>query len=152
MTDEGLFERFPDDDACLDHLFRVRFGDHPTCPQCRMHGFRRLPRNPAYGCDSCGHRIHPAAGTFLENSRTPMQQWFHAMCLFDDSRHGLSVEELEGRLGVNHKTAWRMNLQMRKYMTEDDGDAILYRVILKSLRPCDPQGEGPERDGRAVPH
>ena len=82
----------------------------------------------------------------------PLQKWFHATWLFDDSRHGLSVEELEGRLGVNHKTAWRMNLQMRKYMTEDDGDAILYRVILKSLRPCGPQDEGPERDGPAVPH
>ncbi len=47
----------------------------------------------------------------------------------------MSVEELEAELGVNHKTAWRMNLQMRKYMTEDGGDGILYRVILKSLRP-----------------
>ena len=135
LTDDDFFERFPDDDACLDHLFRVRFGDHPTCPQCHMHGFRRLPRHPDYGCDSCGHRIHPVAGTFLESSRVPLQKWFHAMSLFDESSRGMSVEELEAGLSVNHKTASRMSLQMRKYMTGDDGDAILYRVILKSLRP-----------------
>lgn len=134
LTDEDFFERFPDEDACLDHLFGVRFGGHPTCPQCRNRSFQRLPRHPAYVCESCGHRIFPVAGTFLDGSRAPLQKWFHAMCLFDESGHRMSVEELEAELGVNHKTAWRINLQMRKYMTEDGGDAILYRVILKSLR------------------
>ncbi len=135
LTDDDFFARFPDDDACLDHLFGVRFGDHATCPQCRTHGFRRIPRQPDYGCESCGHRIHPLHGTFIESSRVPLHKWFHAMSLFDESSHGLSVEELEAGLSVNHKTASRMSLLMRKYMTADDGDGILYRVILKSLRP-----------------
>ena len=135
MTVDEFFERFPNDDACLDHLFGVRFGDRPTCPQCHMHDFRRVPKRPAYACESCGHRLLPVAGTFVESSRVPLQKWFHAMYLFDESRHGMSAEELEAGLNVNHKTAWRMSLQMRKYMSADDGDAILYRVILKSLRP-----------------
>jgi hypothetical protein len=44
------------------------------------------------------------------------------MYLFTTSRHGVPAKELQRQLGVTYKTAWRMGHEIRKYMTDTDGD------------------------------
>lgn len=122
VTIHDFFRRFPDDDACLHHLFRVRYGDSPTCPKCGKGGFYRLKKHPAFSCEWCGHHIHPMVGTFLHRSHVPLHKWFYAIYLFTTSRHGVPAKELERQLGVDYKTAWRMGHKIRKYMAEVDGD------------------------------
>ncbi|MFN0066850.1 MAG: transposase, partial [Limisphaerales bacterium] len=34
MTVREFFQKFPDDEACLSHLFGVRFGQGHVCPKC----------------------------------------------------------------------------------------------------------------------
>ncbi|MDH5749310.1 MAG: transposase, partial [Rhodospirillales bacterium] len=107
-TIQAFFRNFPDDDTCLEHLFKIRFGNDPACPKCGEIGkFRRLRKLPAYTCN-CGHHIHPMAGTPFASSRTPLQKWFYAMYLFTTSRHGVPAKELQRQLGVTYKTAWRI--------------------------------------------
>jgi len=125
MNIQQFFAKFPDDDACLDHLFKTRFGDDPACMRCGEIGkFRKLSKMPAYTCN-CGHHIHPMSGTPFERSRTPLQKWYYAMFLFTTTRHGVSAKELQRQLGVTYKTAWRMGHEIRKYMAWTDGDAPL---------------------------
>lgn len=122
ITVQEFFRQFPDDDTCLDHLFAVRFGEDVACPKCGAVGqFHRLRKMPAYTC-SCGHHIHPMAGTPFERTRTPLQKWFYAIYLFTTTRHGVSAKELQRQLGVTYKTAWRMGHEIRKYMGAVDGD------------------------------
>lgn len=125
MTIQDFFRQFPDDDACLDHLFHTRYGDEPACPKCGEVGkFRRLRKMPAYTCN-CGHHIHPMAGTPFERSRTSLQKWFYAMFLFTTTRNGVAAKELQRQLGVTYKTAWRIANEIRKYMGWVDGDGSL---------------------------
>ena len=120
-----FFSRFPTDDACLEHLFTVRYGNDPACPKCGESGkFRRLAKLPAYTCN-CGHHIHPMAGTPFERSRTPLQKWYFAMFLFTTTRNGVSAKELQRALGVTYKCAWRIGHEIRKYMGWVDGDGPL---------------------------
>lgn len=113
------------DDACLEHLFRVRYGQSPTCPKCGKTGlFHRLSKLPAYTC-SCGHHIHPMVGTPFERSRTPLTTWFHVIFLFCASRNGVSAKEVQRVTGVTYKTAWRMCFEIRRYMGWVDGDGQL---------------------------
>ena len=72
--------------------------------------------------EECGHHIHPMAGTPFERSRTPLQKWFYAMYLFTTSRHGVPAKELQRQLGVTYKCAWRMGHEIRKYMSDTDGN------------------------------
>ena len=117
-----FMKQFPDDDACLEHLFKERFGKNPHCPKCGEVGkFRKLSKLPAYTCN-CGHHIHPMVGTPFERSSTPLQKWFYAMYLFTTSRHGVPAKELQRQLGVTYKTAWRTGHEIRKYMAQVDGD------------------------------
>jgi predicted RNA-binding Zn-ribbon protein involved in translation (DUF1610 family) len=123
FTITEFFERFPDDDACLDHLMRVRYGETLVCPKCGKEGrFNRLRKQPAYACSWCGHHIHPMQGTPFERSHTPLQKWFYAMYLFTTTRNGVAAKELQRQLGVTYKTAWRIGHEIRKYMAAVDGD------------------------------
>ncbi|MCY4500996.1 MAG: IS1595 family transposase [Alphaproteobacteria bacterium] len=126
LTVTDFFRKFPTDDACLDHLWKVRFGDEIECGKCGKVGkFYRLRKELAYSCPRCGHHIHPMVGTPFERSRTPLQKWFYAIYLFTTTRHGVSAKELQRQLGVTYKTAWRMRHEIRKYMAQVDGDGML---------------------------
>lgn len=125
MTLKQFQSQFPTDDACLEHLFRTRYGQEPVCPKCgQVNTFHRLKKMPAYTCN-CGHHIHPMAGTPFEATRTPLTTWFHVMFLFCASRNGVSAKEVQRQTGVTYKTAWRMCNLIRQYMGWVDGDRPL---------------------------
>ena len=125
-TIHDFFKKFPTDEACLEHLMMLRFGNPVYCPKCGAEGqFAKLKKLPAYACPTCGHHIHPMVGTPFERSRTPLTKWFYAMYLFTTTRHGVPAKELQRQLSVTYKTAWRMGHQIRKHMAETDGDPPL---------------------------
>lgn len=126
LTLPEFFKLFPDDAACLAHLFKVRYGVRTVCPKCQRESkFSRVKKIPAFQCQWCGHHIHPMAGTAFMASRTPLQKWFYAMYLFSSSRHGVSAKELQRQLGVTYKTAWRMGHEIRKHLGKVDGTPTL---------------------------
>lgn len=119
-------ERFPNDDACLDHLMRTRYGDRFDCPKCAKSAkYYRVKKRRSYECEHCGNQVYPTAGTPFENTRTPLRDWFHVMFMFCASRNGVSAKEVQRTIGVTYKTAWRMCNLIRQYMGYVDGDGIL---------------------------
>lgn len=123
LTILEFHKQFPDDEACLAHIFESRFGQGHVCPKCeRAANWSRFKAERAYACQWCGHHLHPTAGTPFEDSRTPLQLWFYAIYLFTTSRHGVPAKELERQLGVTYKTAWRMAHHIRKHMEAVDGE------------------------------
>ena len=123
---------FPDDDACLEHLWRSRYspdGEHADCPKCEQR--RRFKRyelktgRQAWTCTGCGHHVHPTAGTIFHKSSTSLQLWFHAMYLMTSTRCGISAKQLERELGVHYKTAWRMFNKIRNELMSDEGESQL---------------------------
>lgn len=130
LTVRDFFDRFPDDNSCLEHLFNVRFGQSYECPKCEKEtAWYKLKSERAYSCKWCGHHVHPTVDTLFEKSRTPLQLWFYAIYLFTTTRHGVSAKELERQLGVTYKCAWRMGHEIRKHMAKLDGEAPLYGFV-----------------------
>jgi len=123
---QSFFKRFPDDEACLVHLFEASYGQGHECPKCKKSAkWYRIKAERAYSCQWCGHHLHPTVGTPFAKSRTSLQLWFFAIFLFVKSRNGVSAKELERQLGVTYKTAWRMGHEIRKHMANVDGDSPL---------------------------
>lgn len=123
FTVANFFRKFPTDEACLQHLFEVRFGQGFECPSCeRDSNWYRIKAERAYSCQWCGHHLHPTVGTPFEKSRTSLQLWFYAIFLFTTTRNGVAAKELERQLGVTYKTAWRMARLIREHMADVDGD------------------------------
>jgi transposase-like protein len=130
FTVADFYREFPNDDACLDHLMRTRFGDAIDCPKCGKRGkFHRLRKEPAYTCQWCGHHLHPMVGTPFEKTHTPLQKWLYAIYLFTTSRHGVPAKELQRQLGVTYKTAWRIGHEIRRYMAAVDGNDPLSGTV-----------------------
>lgn len=124
-----FFQRFPDDDACLEHIMQVRFGGTRfDCPKCGTveATFHKLQKRRTYVCAACGHHLNPTANTILHDTRTPLVSWFYAMYLFCTTRHGVSGKELQRQLGVTYKTAYRIGQQIRDLTSKAQGfDALL---------------------------
>src|SRR5208337_610516 len=130
LTIREFFALYPSDEACLTHLFEARFGQGHHCPKCgKQSKWYRIKAERAYSCQWCGHHLHPTAGTPFEDSRTPLQLWFYAIYLFTTSRHGVPAMELMRQLGVTYKTAWRMGHEIRKHITEVDGEFPLFGQV-----------------------
>jgi len=130
LTIREFLQQFSTDEACLEHLFSVRFGQGHVCPKCeRKSNWFRFKAERAYACQWCGHHLHPTVGTPFEDSRTPLQLWFYAIYLFTTSRHGVPAKELERQLGVTYKTAWRMADLIRKHMEFVDGEFPLFGEV-----------------------
>lgn len=121
-----FFKQFPTDEACLNHLFNVRFSQGHECPSCeRPSNWYRIKAERAYSCQWCGYHFHPTVGTPFEQTRTPLQLWFYAIYLFTTTRNGVAAKELERQLGVTYKTAWRMAGLIREHMAPVGGDGVL---------------------------
>src|SRR5271165_5310138 len=120
FTVENFNAKFPDDDACLEHLKEKRMPGGVTycqkCQQDRKH--HRVTGRPAYACDYCGSMISPMAGTIFEKSSTSLRLWFYAMYLMGSTRCGISAKQIQRETGVTYKTAWRMFKQIRSLMSE----------------------------------
>ena len=116
-------ERFPDEDACLTHLMRTRYGERFTCMGCHKQAtYYRVKTRRCFVCEHCGYQVYPTAGTPFEKTRTSLRDWFYVMFLFCASRNGVAAKEVQRQLGVTYKTAWRMCHLIRKYMGYVDGD------------------------------
>src|SRR4051795_3784116 len=120
---------WPDDATCLDFLWRQRFaedGHTAQCPKCeRERRFHRVKSRPSYSCDTCGHHLHPTAGTIYHRSATSLHLWFYAQYLMTSTRCAVSAKHLERELGVTYKTAWRMATLIRNKLMVEDGDEPL---------------------------
>jgi transposase-like protein len=120
-----FLRKYGTDAKCLDWLWRTRYapdGHTAECPKCeRPRKFHRVASRPSYSCDSCGHHLHPTAGTIFHKSSTSLHLWFYAMYLMASTKTGLAAKQLEREIGVSYKTAWRMlNLIRTQLMEQDD--------------------------------
>lgn len=121
-----FFTRFPDDEACLQHVMDVRFGMRHVCRKCGVDAtFHRMTDRRAFACAACGDHVYPTAGTVFEDTRTPLQLWFYAIYLFVTTRHGVSGKELQRQLGVTYKTAWRMGMKIRELISANSDFGML---------------------------
>jgi transposase len=118
-TIKDFEKQFPDDDACLDFLFKARYPKGVFCPKCqKITNHYRITNRKVYSCEFCGNHVSPTAGTIFHKSDTPLKSWFHAIFLMASTKTGISAKQLQRELGVTYKTAWRMFKQIRKLMNE----------------------------------
>jgi len=104
---------YPDNDACLDKLFKLRY-TNLVCPKCDSDKpFKRVKNRMSYQCPCCGFQVYPMRETVFEKSTTPLTHWFYAIYLQTTTRNGVAAKELERQLDVCYTTALRMCHQIK---------------------------------------
>jgi transposase len=122
FTIKQFKEAYPNDDACLDKIFELRYGNI-VCPKCESDKkFTKVKNRRSYQCPCCGHQLYPTKGTIFEKTTTPLTYWFHAIYLQTTTRNGVAAKELERQLDVCYKTALRMAHQIKVLMADNNTD------------------------------
>jgi predicted RNA-binding Zn-ribbon protein involved in translation (DUF1610 family) len=113
---------YPDDDTCLDKVFRLRYSNL-ICPKCVSDKpFTRVKDRRSYQCPACGFQVYPTQGTIFQKSTTPLTHWFYAIYLQTTTRNGVAAKELERQLDICYKTALRMAHQIKILMSNRTTD------------------------------
>jgi transposase-like protein len=122
-TIKDFRDDFPDEQACLVWLKDYLYPDGIYCKICKkITPHHAMRTRKSYSCETCGHHVHPTAGTIFDHSSTQLTLWFYAIYLMASTRAGISAKQLERELGVTYKTAWRMFHQIRSMMGDEDSN------------------------------
>ncbi len=127
-----VFKRYPDQEACIEHLELARWGDTPRCPHCNSEDVARKVEADLIGrwnCHSCESSFNVLSGTIFSKTRIPLQKWFLAIALMQDAKKSLSSHQLARDLDMNQKTAWYMQFRIRSQMATADGGILLQGIV-----------------------
>jgi transposase-like protein len=120
-----LMEAFPDQEACISYLERLRWDGEPECPHCGSGRVRRRfeyedGRIGLWNCHECRSTFKVTHGTVFHKTKTPLQKWFVAIALMANAKKSLSSHQLARDLGLKQKTAWRIMMAVRAEMGKDN--------------------------------
>lgn len=128
----AFVRRFPDDDACKEHLKRVRWGenlDRFVCPDCRCTRGWWLGGRKLVECAECHHQASPTAGTLFHRSHVPLSDWFWTLYLVAQDKKDVAAMELKKLLGVSYRTAWSMLQRIHRAMLDACQSLVLHGVV-----------------------
>ncbi len=119
-TIKDFNKMYPNDEACLNEIFKNRYSHLKSCPSCdKKTNFYKAKNRKVYACQYCGYQISPLADTIFHKSSTSLRDWFYSIYLFSVSKNGVSAKELERQLGVTYKCAWRIAKQIRQLFNQN---------------------------------
>ena len=129
MTFLEFQERFATEDACLEHLFRMKWPEGFHCPRCGHEHCFDLPKRKLYQCKMCKYQASVTAGTVMHKTRTPLRKWFAAMFLMSHDKRGVSAEYLKRELRLSSYCAWTMEQKIRAAMGDRDANYQLSGIV-----------------------
>jgi transposase-like protein len=113
-----IYQQFPTDNDCLNHLEKVRWSDGPRCPYCGSDKATARPKERRYHCGNCNTPYSVTVGTIFHDTKLDLQKWFLAISLILNAKKSISARQLARDIGVNKDTAWYMRMRIRRAMVE----------------------------------
>lgn len=126
----SVFNQFPNQQACIDHLEGLeglRWPEKAFCPLCQSEHVARKVEGHKIGrwnCHHCKSSFNVLSGTIFQGTRVELQKWFLAISLMANAKKSLSSFQLARDLELNQKTAWYMQQRIRAAMASDEGDLL----------------------------
>ena len=122
-----MFQRFPDHEACIEHLETVRWADDPHCPYCGSVDVARKDERGRMGrwnCHDCKSSFNVLSGTIFQKTKIPLQKWFLAIALVLNAKKSLSSGQLARDLDMNQKSAWYLAIRLRRAMAGKENELL----------------------------
>lgn len=146
-----FIKRFPDEKACVEYLYSVKWPQGFECPVCGCrHGYT-LKNRRQYQCARCRHQASLTANTVMHRSHLPLTKWFWAIYLAACDKRGISALALAGKIEVCYETAWNLLRRIRAAMEMRDEHYVLQGIVEfdDSYFGAGKKGNIPGKGGRA---
>ena len=127
-TMQEFDEWFPNEEACVEYLRRLRWPEGFHCPNCGKDKAWLTGRG-LLRCASCQRQTSVIAGTLFEGTRKPHRTWFQAMWYITSQKYGGNALGLKRVVGFgSYQTAWTWLHKMRHAMVRPGRDRLSGKV------------------------
>ena len=124
-----FMKRFPNEEACVEHLYKIKWPDGFCCPVCGCRHCYTLKTRRHYQCANCRHQTSLTVNTVMHRSHLPLTKWFWAIYLVSCDKRGISALALAGKIEVCYETAWNMLRRIRGAMEMRDEHYVLGGIV-----------------------
>jgi len=121
--------KFDSEDACREHLFKMRWPDGFRCPKCGNETYYVISTRKYYECTACHYQASVTVGTVMEKTHIKLEKWFWAIYFIGRDKRGCSAMMLSKELEISYKAAWFMLHRVRKAMTDRNSKYLLAGVV-----------------------
>ena len=125
-----------DEDLAREFVEMLRWPNGAICPHCESVKVYSIAANSAkkvrkglYKCGDCKKQFTVTVGTIFEDSRIPLNKWFHAIHLLCSSKKGFSSHQIHRTLGITYKSAWFLTQRIRHAMAEEPLASLLTGIV-----------------------
>ena len=151
----SIFKKFPTQESCIEYLEKIKWNNEPECPYCHQKHSTLIQDKKyhikRYHCNKCNTTFSVLINTIFQDTKLELQKWFLAISIIMNAKKGISSRQLARDLEVNLKTAWYMQMRIRKAMKQDENQ------LLKGIVEMDetyiggkPRGKGEHKRGRGT--
>lgn len=107
-----LFQCFPDEQSCIDHLEKLRWNGNVVSPFDPTSVVYKCKGNK-YRCKNTGKYFNVKTNTLFDSTKVKLRKWFAAIWLVTAHKKGISSAQLARDIDVTQKTAWFMLQRIR---------------------------------------
>lgn len=107
-----LMRTFPTEQSCIDYLENIMWAGTPVSPYDSESKVYKCANNQ-YRCKNSDKLFNIKTGTFLENTKLPLQKWMLAIWLITSHKKGISSLQLSRDLDITQKSSWFMLQRIR---------------------------------------
>lgn len=123
-------KRFSTEEACREHLFKLRWPEGYRCPRCGHDKYYFHKPRQLYQCRSCNYQASLTAGTVFHKTKVPLRKWFWMIFLMGRQKSGVSMLSIKRMLEIgSYKTVWMMGMKIRKALLERDSSYRLAGLL-----------------------
>jgi len=143
-----FYATFPDEQACWEHLRKMRWGQGFVCPRCGGRESYSLRTRRLEQCRACRHQVSVTAGTIFHKTRVRLRIWFLALWFVGRHKKGISALQLQRDTGLgSDQTAWTLLHKIRSGLFPRPADRLMGAVEADETYIW---GYRPGRNGRGV--
>jgi len=123
-------KEFSTEEACTQHLRKMRWPDGFTCPRCGHNEAWFISTRKILDCKGCRAKVSLTTGTVFHKTRMPLVKWYWLIYHMAMDKVGVSIAEMQRVLDIrDYKTAWLMAHKVRKAMADRDAGYSLAGLV-----------------------
>ncbi len=113
--------RFQDEEACQEFLFKVRWPNGYRCPRCGHREYSFHSTRKLYQCKKCKYQTSVTAGTIFHKTRTSLRRWFWIIFMMVRNKNGIAMLAMKRLLSMNsYDTVWHIGHKIRAALEDRD--------------------------------